>query len=126
MKTLNELRDQIHENAKNKGFYDRAVDTPRSLMLIVSELSEAMEADRKGRYAKLAPLIEKGKTESDNIEKMDYFFRQYVKDSFEDELADSIIRILDLCGALDIDIEKHVELKMKYNATRERLHGKKY
>lgn len=126
MKTLNELRDEIHENAKNKGFWDSPREAGTLLMLCVSELAEAMEADRKGRYAKLAPLIEKGKTESDNIEKMDYFFRQYVKDSFEDELADSIIRILDLCGALDIDIEKHIELKMKYNATRERMHGKKY
>ena len=40
--------------------------------------------------------------------------------------ADNMIRILDLCGARSIDIEKHIEMKMKYNQTRERMHGKKY
>jgi hypothetical protein len=38
----------------------------------------------------------------------------------------AIIRILDICGSRGIDIDKHIELKMKYNATRERMHGKKY
>ena len=60
----------------------------------------------------------------DEIEKQT--FEHHVKDTFEDELADAVIRILDLCGAKGIDIEKHIELKMKYNETRERMHGKKY
>lgn len=37
-----------------------------------------------------------------------------------------MIRILDLCGWMDIDIQRHVELKMQYNAGREKMHGKKY
>ena len=36
----------------------------------------------------------------------------------EDELADSLIRILDICAFYDIDIDRHVRLKMQYNATR--------
>lgn len=137
MKTLNQLRDEIHKNAKNKGFYDNQRETGTLLMLCVSELAEAMEADRKGQYAKIddAEFIIDSKTiredldlavkENDTI-KFEDIFRTQVKDTFEDELADTIIRILDLCGAKGIDIEKHIELKMKYNATRERMHGKKY
>jgi NTP pyrophosphatase (non-canonical NTP hydrolase) len=49
-----------------------------------------------------------------------------IKDTVEDELADVIIRTLDLCGYLGIDIEKHVELKMRYNESREYKHGKNY
>ena len=53
-------------------------------------------------------------------------FRELIKDSLEDELADAVIRIADMCGYLGIDLEKHIELKMKYNATREYKHGKRY
>ena len=130
MKTLNELRDEIHEYAKNKGFWDSPRETGTLLMLCVSELSEAMEADRRGKYADIAAYNEC--ENADDIfegDKQMYLvssFQCLIKDTFEDELADSITRILDLCGAKGIDIEKHIELKMKYNATRERMHGKKY
>ena len=60
MKTLNKLRDEVHENAKNKGFWDKERETGTLLMLCVSELAEAMEADMKDRYADLE-LIEKDK-----------------------------------------------------------------
>ena len=147
MKTLTQLRDEIHENAKNKGFWDSPRETGTLLMLCVSELAEAMEADRHEKYCDLMRYYEKRqdafifkhKQETDvkfyphspelvltddEIEKQT--FEHHVKDTFEDELADAVIRILDLCGAKGIDIEKHIELKMKYNETRERMHGKKY
>lgn len=60
MKTLNKLRDEIHEYAINKGFWDNQRETGTLLMLCVSELAEAMEADRNGLYADLE-LIEKDK-----------------------------------------------------------------
>ena len=122
MKTLNKLRDEIHEYAISKGFWDKERETGTLLMLCVSELAEAMEADRKDRYADLE-LIEKDKEDFIDFK---WSFENSIKDTFEDELADTIIRILDLCGAKGIDIEKHIELKMKYNATREKMHGKKY
>ena len=42
------------------------------------------------------------------------------------KIADAFIRLFDLCGGLGIDIATHVKLKVEYNRTRERLHGKKY
>lgn len=122
MKTLNQLRDEIHEYAINKGFWDKEREIGTRLMLCVSELAEAMEADRKDRYADLE-LIEKDKEDFIDFK---WSFENSIKDTFEDELADTIIRILDLCGAKGIDIEKHIELKMKYNESREKMHGKKY
>lgn len=44
---INELSKQIHENAKNKGFYEDEKNIGEMLCLIHSEVSEALEADRK-------------------------------------------------------------------------------
>lgn len=54
------------------------------------------------------------------------FFTTYVKDTFEDELADVIIRVLDLCAFKGIDIESHIKAKMRYNTSRQFMHGKSY
>jgi NTP pyrophosphatase (non-canonical NTP hydrolase) len=104
VKGLNESAKKIYENNKAKGFWDKERNIGESLMLVVTELSEAMNAHQKGFFA--TPEV--------------------FKDTFEDELADTVIRVLDLCGGLDIDIEKHINLKVEYNKTRARLHGKLY
>ncbi|MGI5086019.1 hypothetical protein HF284_14045, partial [Treponema putidum] len=49
-----------------------------------------------------------------------------IKDTFEVEIADAFIRLASLCGYLNIDIEKFINVKMEYNKLREPLHGKKY
>lgn len=138
MKSINQLRDEIHEIAKSKGFWDKPREIGTLLMLCVSELAEAMEADRNESYCKMerfnrilvsSRIINNDPTYTGEITRDQAWavnFETCIKDTFEDELADTVIRILDLCGAKGIDIEKHIELKMKYNATREMLHGKKY
>lgn len=138
MKSINQLRDEIHEIAKSKGFWDKPREIGTLLMLCVSELAEAMEADRNESYCQMerfnrilvsSRIINNDPTYTGEITRDQAWavnFETCIKDTFEDELADTVIRILDLCGAKGIDIEKHIELKMKYNATREMLHGKKY
>ena len=127
---LNDAAKQIHEDAKRKGFWDSERETGTLLMLCVSELSEALEADRKGRYADLKAYNECEKAddifESDKEVYELSSFQSLIKDTFEDELADTVIRILDLCCARGIDLEKHINLKLKYNRSRERMHGKAY
>lgn len=147
MKSLNQLRDEIHANAKEKGFCDQKREVGTMLMLIVSELAEALEADRVGYFCNFSKYEEdkkysfelKHKQETDvrfmprspssiqtpeEIEKE--AFEKYIKNTFEDELADVIIRTLDICGYLNIDIERSVLAKMRYNKTREKMHSKKY
>jgi NTP pyrophosphatase (non-canonical NTP hydrolase) len=94
---LAELINDCHANAKAKGFWDNKRNIGEMLMLIVSELAEAMEADRHDD-----------------------------RENFVEEIADTCIRIFDLCGGLGIDLEEAIVLKMRYNATRDQLHGKKY
>lgn len=125
MKGLNELGQEIYANAKSKGFYDdgKAQNIGERLCLIHSEVSEALEADRKNRYTK-SNIIDLNNVEYDS----DFvaFFNEQVKDTHEDEMADILIRVLDHCAFKGIDIEQHVKAKMRYNSTREKLHGKKY
>jgi len=94
---LNQLRDEAYYNAKVKRFHDAKREVGTSLMLIVSELAEALEAHRKGD-----------------------------KELLREEIADTFIRLGDFCGEQKIDIEAEVARKMKINAQRPALHGKKY
>lgn len=156
MMKINELVKMAHDNAVDKGFYGcycsecKKYQTCESeyrepagscddnehssknigelLMLIVSELGEALEAHRKNKHAILS-----GYETGNEIKQTEYikmiqrkFFEEDIKDTFEDEIADTFIRLADLCGYLNIDIEKHIELKMHYNETREYKHGKRY
>lgn len=66
------------------------------LALIHSEVSEAMEAHRKGAMDDKLPH----------------------RPGIEVELADAVIRIADLAGALDLDLGVAIAEKMAYNAQR--------
>jgi NTP pyrophosphatase (non-canonical NTP hydrolase) len=122
---LNELRNQIHSNAVSKGFWDDDIhNIPEKLALIHSEVSEALESLRSNTWSKLEPseLLE-------DVQGTEMFIESYkelIKPSFEAELADIIIRTLDLAGFLQIDIESHIHAKMKYNSTRPYKHGKQF
>jgi len=139
MKTINELAKDVYENAKSKGWYDNGGgdNIGERIALIHSELSEALEADRKGRvgmlksfesalgYAKLTfDDFEKGNQNCDWIKNR---FETTIKDTFEDEIVDVILRCFDMSAHLGFDLEKHLELKMRYNTLRPQMHGgKKY
>jgi len=128
--TIKKLQDTAFANALKHGFHHKNQNIGEMLMLIVSELSEALEADRKGRhYKKTTPswlkLYANRKTD-DDADTFDMIFAKEVKDTFEDELADAVIRIADLCGYLNIDLESHIKAKMRYNESRPHKHGKEY
>lgn len=127
MKALNELAKEAYLYAQEKGFYEQPTAIGTRLMLIVSEIAEALEADRKNQYADLACFDEiEQLTPRTGDDPFQDKFRTHIKDTFEDEIADTFIRLFDLCGYLEIDIERHIELKMRYNAMRPYKHGKNY
>lgn len=125
---INELSKQIHENAKSKGFYDGEKNIAEMLMLIVTEVAEACEADRKDNHTDMNLFERELKANSIHGEKyaFDAAFKIQIKNTFEDELADIMIRVMDLAAYKGIDLENHIALKMKYNSMREYKHGKKY
>ena len=108
------------------------------LMLIVSEVAEAMEADRENKYYDPEIRYRKGKDLTVNGAKWAFdivdskdeawlnWFKTELKGTFQDELADIVIRVFDLAYSKGIDLQWHIEQKMRYNTTRPHMHGKKY
>jgi len=123
---INNIMKEIYQNNVKKGFWEEKRNVGEMLMLIVSELAEALEADRKDRRADLPSYFKyisgTFKYEGEELEA----FQKYVKDTFEDELADTCIRVFDICEGLGIDLETHIRLKLNYNKTRPYKHNKNY
>ena len=107
--TLNALAARAHDTAKRKGWYDQTRTIPELLMLVVSELSEALEEARK-------PDARWGEV---------YYGDNDKPEGLPIELADAIVRIVDMAAHLGIDLDEAVRLKMAYNERREVRHGGK-
>ena len=179
---LQELATRIHAQNKAAGWWDIPRPRVQTAWLVVTELAEATEAERAGRYADLEAFDYNEKKYGRGREP--YFkanFETRIKDTFEDEIADAVIRLLDFAASERVVIEvdhirpipeevnnervffyvsdtlsvfsrhtsrgeylaisvgsliavsdrhgfdlwKHVELKLKYNATRGKMHGGK-
>lgn len=100
----------------------------QKLLLIISELTEAMESLRKSRtyQGDKALLDELCEQSESNHSLFQMRFIHHIKDTFEDELADTFIRLADLCAKLDIDIETFIKMKMAFNSTRSEKHDKNF
>lgn len=128
---INTLIELSHATAKEKGFWDSERNVPELLMLIVSELSEGLEALRKEHKSNpdIVASLYNAYVEDPHpmdIETFKHEFESHVKNSFEDEIADTVIRLFDLCGGLGIDLETHILLKINYNKLRGYKHGKTF
>ena len=128
LETMRTVQRIVHETAKAKGFWDegqklmiedgcngpepvqvktRPFNLPEKLMLMVSELAEAMECHRDGT-AKLP----------------DNHCPDYSR--FAIEMADAVIRIMDLCEHLEIDLAEAILAKSTFNKSRPQRHEKNY
>jgi NTP pyrophosphatase (non-canonical NTP hydrolase) len=127
---LNDLSLEVYELNQKKGFWETS-NFAEKLALIHAEVSEALEADRAGRWSNKDVKVNNYyknalPTFKENPDNYMASFQATIKDTVEDELADTFIRLLDLCGRHQIDIEKHIELKYMYNSLRPFKHGKRY
>lgn len=112
MKTnnLNTLRDRAYKSACEYGFHDKELSDEHFIMLVITELAESVEADRKGRKFKSIISFEhefnRYSALVDETTRFKCAFERYVKDTVEDELADAVIRLLDLYGLRKIDLDE--------------------
>lgn len=101
---LNVLAEDCHTISKSKGWWDKPRNDGECIALMHSELSEWLE------------YIRNGNPKSDHIPDFT---------GAEEEAADTIIRVLDLCQARGWDIGAAVAAKMAFNKTRSHKHGGK-
>lgn len=128
---LTELRDLVHKNAVEHGWWDDSIlpdmdinnvdqvalyEVGSKLALVHSEVSEALECLRENPAGIVAPSTHLLPKPDGTLGK---------PEGFGSELADVVIRVLDLCGALGIDIETELLAKHRYNETRPHRHGGK-
>lgn len=104
IRAYNDLARVIHADNVRKGFWNKPRNVGEMLMLCVSELGEALEADRK--------------------DEMDQHLQGRI--GIEVELADCIIRIMDMGVGKEYEVAEALIEKLAYNRTRPHKHGKRY
>jgi len=116
--SIRELQALAYKQSADKGFHDdEPTEGPELLMLnsqrialMHSELSEALEELRAGQP-------------------VNHTYYKYDKptkpEGVPSEMADVVIRVMDFCGANEIDLEAIITEKLAYNATRGHKHGGK-
>lgn len=98
------LKQEAFATAKAHGWHDKDLSDETYLMLIITEIAEAVQADRKYFHANtgvIKALMPYNSNESDS--KFINIFSLFIKNSVEDELADIVIRCLDLAGLIGCD-----------------------
>ena len=176
-KKLNKWAKEIHDNATAHGWHEEKHSPEHYLALVMCEVAEAIEADRKDRKFIKCCCV------PDDEQYFVGWYNEWVKGTVDEEFADIVIRLLDMAVELygdkliiektsevgmffkpfsslatnayifvrqqigesminieksilfmyswaehlGIDLDQHIEWKMKYNETRPYKHGgKKY
>lgn len=124
---LNEFMKEVGENADRHGWWDKERNFGELIALCHSELSEALEEYRNGKE----PDEEYSACKMDEIKARGGGGCGVCKycivnkpEGIPSELADVVIRILDMCYHFDIDIEDVLRRKHEFNLTRPYRHGK--
>ena len=133
--SLNDLKDKAYKNAVAHGWHEEDLSNEHFLCLVISELMEAVDADRKDRRAQADKFtrefeytVTAQRLFGDAYDRaFIYMFEKYIKDTVEDELADACIRIFDLAGLRKINLsdisfpipcgQEHLENRRKMSFT---------
>lgn len=102
---FNILKEDVYNTATKNGFCDGPVNDERALLLIIGEISEAVEALRR-------PEMEQ-----------DHHIPEFTE--LEAELADVVLRAMNYAHARGLKLAEAMEAKAAYNKTRPFKHGNK-
>lgn len=105
---LEKLKNEAFETAKAHGWHDEELPDETYLMLIITEIVEAVQADRKNRHAFLDSGMLKMREFPDRTFVTN--FNWLIKGTVEEELSDIVIRCLDLAGLRNIEFDYALKL----------------
>lgn len=121
---INKVSQEINEWSKKKGWDSNVEANPgkfsEKLLLMISEIVEAMEEFRNGHRVNEIYYHYPAGTEIGGDGKA-----VPKPEGVPIELADTVIRIFHFCAANNIDLEYAIQIKMDYNKTRPFRHGNK-
>lgn len=138
MKSIASFQADAHANARAKGFWEKfevhesvtgkilisisPLEQAGMLMLMVSELAEAMESIRRDE----PPVWQECGIAGQKVLPSDAYWNPNQKpEGALTELADVVIRVMDFCGAMGWDLESAIAQKILFNASRSHKHGGK-
>ena len=122
---LKELTAEIHQNAVEHGWWEEERTFGEIIALCHSELSEALEEHRNKKQHMYFNCMRQDGGDGCYMGECAKCAKYGKPEGIPIELADCIIRILDYCGHVDIDIEEAIKIKHEYNKTRPYRHGGK-
>ena len=143
---IGDLVTRSHALSVEKGWYEtwpdgttkaHNVNVPEKLALIHSEVSEALEAYRVDDIRRRCGVCNGERMKAIGAELttcdschgtgfLEIYPGEHGKpEGLAVELADVVIRVADLCGALGLDLAEAIERKHAYNTTRAYRHGGK-
>lgn len=93
---LKQLMTKAYENAKAKGFYEPDLDINKALMLIITEMGEAIQASRHDRHGSI-----EGYNTYLEVSDEHTAYEESLEGTVESEFADIAIRIMSLLGWYD-------------------------
>lgn len=132
MKTIFDWTVNIHDNAKAHGWWDGEERTFGELIALChSELSEALEEHRNSKplHYHVCPSHDTRELCPDKYDGCqcgkNAGCTKRKPEGAAVELADCVIRIMDMCGHYGINLEAVIAEKHEYNKTRPYKHGGK-
>lgn len=87
---LAKLQQRIWEIATAHGWHEQPIPTAQYCGLVMTEMAEAIEADRNGRRFKMTSAP------PEDPQWFQGWYQEWVKGSIEEEFADVVIRVLDM------------------------------
>jgi len=120
--TIESLVIDAHENAVNHGFWEDLQNTDNDLDLEWHKIAfknPVCEIDVNAISTRLMLIVGEVAEAQEGLRHND-------RSNFAEELADIVIRVFDLAGGLDVDLEVEIIKKMATNALRPYKHGKTF
>lgn len=103
-KQINEWVKKAYDNAVKHGWHEEEKSNAHWLMMVCTEVAEAVQADRKGNY--MDDLDKEGlKTvlAKDHVGLFNKYYSDTIEGKVESELADICIRVFDLMGVCNVE-----------------------